>query len=122
LGGVRVSEAGGVAYRTLAGHLSGINNRQIIDKTGLTGIYDVHLRWERDGVATAVDASQQSLAEPHAPSLFDAMEKQLGLRRESGTGRVSRGEIRSKSRPRIDCSPSEYNFIRLSWINTRVTA
>jgi uncharacterized protein (TIGR03435 family) len=88
--GVRMSDADGVAYRTLAGHLSGSTNRVIIDKTGLTGIYDVLLQWERDpSPATPGDAAAQAApAGPHAPSLFDAMEKQLGLRLESGIGQV----------------------------------
>lgn len=88
--GVRMSDPDGIPYRTLAGHLSGINNRVIIDKTGLTGTYDVHLRWERDAPVTApADAlAQPALPENHAPSLFDAMEKQLGLRLELGRGPV----------------------------------
>jgi uncharacterized protein (TIGR03435 family) len=87
--GVRMSDPQGVAYRTLTGHLSGINNRVIIDKTGLTGTYDVHLQWERDPPAGAPAAvAQPAPTEHHAPSLFDAIEKQLGLRLESGTGPV----------------------------------
>jgi uncharacterized protein (TIGR03435 family) len=82
--GVRMSDPEGVAYRTFAGHFSGMNNRVIIDKTGLTGTYNVHLQWERDPSATAPAES----AGPHAPSLFDAMEKQLGLRLEGGRGPV----------------------------------
>lgn len=88
--GVRMSDPDGVAYRTLAGHLSGINNRVIIDKTGLAGTYNVHLQWERDPqpAAAADAAAPATQAGPHAPSLFDAMEKQLGLRLESGRGQV----------------------------------
>ena len=88
--GVRMSDPEGVAYRSLSGHLSGVNNRVIIDKTGLTGTYDVHLQWEREPPATVPgDATAQAAPnEPHAPSLFDAMEKQLGLRLESGKGPV----------------------------------
>jgi len=88
--GVRMSDPEGVAYRSLSGHLSGINNRVIIDKTGLTGTYDVRLQWERDPPATPPgDAiAQPAPALLHAPSLFDAMEKQLGLRLESGRGPV----------------------------------
>jgi uncharacterized protein (TIGR03435 family) len=85
-----MSDPDGVAYRTLAGHLSGVNNRVIIDKTGLTGTYDVYLQWERDPPATAPgDAPAQAAPVVlHAPSLFDAMEKQLGLRLESGRGPI----------------------------------
>ena len=77
-----MSDPEGVAYRSLAGHFSGINNRVIIDKTGLTGAYDVRLQWERDPApaAPAEASAPVTQAAPHAPSLFDAMEQQLGLR------------------------------------------
>ncbi len=45
--GVRMSDPTGVAYRSLSGHLN-VNDRPVIDKTGLTGTFDVHLRWARD--------------------------------------------------------------------------
>jgi uncharacterized protein (TIGR03435 family) len=87
--GVRTSDPDGVAYRSLAGHFSGTNNRVILDKTGLGGTFDVHLRWERDPPANAPgDAAGPAAAGPHAPSLFEAMEQQLGLRVESGKGAV----------------------------------
>jgi uncharacterized protein (TIGR03435 family) len=85
--GVRMSDPDGVAYRTLSGHFSGMNNRVILDRTGLTGTYEVHLQWEREPPAIpAGDTTAQTTL--HAPSLFDAMEKQLGLRLESGRGPV----------------------------------
>ena len=85
-----MSDPEGVAYRTLAGHFSGIYNRVIIDKTELAGTYDVHLRWEREPPANAPgDAPTQAApAGAHAASLFDAMEQQLGLRLESARGPV----------------------------------
>lgn len=73
--GVRLSDIGGVAYRTLVGQLSGIVRRSVIDKTGLQGTYDVHLRWGTDS-----DSS--------GPSIFDALETQLGLKLEPGRGPV----------------------------------
>jgi bla regulator protein blaR1 len=90
--GVRISDPTGVAYRTLVGHLS-INKRPVIDKTGLTGTFDVHLRWARDpepeGFLPPGDtAALAPSAEPGAPSIFDAMEEQLGLKLESGRGPV----------------------------------
>jgi uncharacterized protein (TIGR03435 family) len=99
--GVRMSDPEGVAYRTLAGHFSGTNNRVIIDKTGLAGTYDVHLQWERDPPANAPgDAPAQAApAGPHAASLFDAMEKQLGLRLESGRGPVEYLVVDRAERP-----------------------
>jgi uncharacterized protein (TIGR03435 family) len=48
----------------------------VIDKTGLSGTFDVHLRWAKDGEpgdATITDA----------PSLAVALEEQLGLKLEA---------------------------------------
>lgn len=84
--GVRMSDPAGVAYRTLSGHLT-VERRPVIDKTGLTGTYDVHLRWTRDPEPGAGDAAPQ-LTDPTAPSIFDAMEQQLGLKLEAGKGPV----------------------------------
>ncbi len=79
--GVPMSDPAGVAYRSLSGHLT-VNNRPVIDKTGLTGTFDVHLRWARD------PSTPDAPADPGAPSIFDAMEEQLGLKLEPGRGPV----------------------------------
>ena len=77
--GVPMSDATGVAYRSLAWQLSLGLGRPVIDKTGLTGGYDVHLRWTADRDA-GPDAT--------GPSIFTAMEEQLGLKMEPGRGPV----------------------------------
>jgi uncharacterized protein (TIGR03435 family) len=51
--------------------------RPVIDRTGLTGNYDFKLNWTPDPVATAAPADAES-----APSLFTAIQEQLGLRLE----------------------------------------
>jgi uncharacterized protein (TIGR03435 family) len=45
----------------------------VVDKTGLTGIYDITLRWSPDDIGSS-DAS--------FPSLFTALQEQLGLKLE----------------------------------------
>ncbi len=91
--GVMMSDPTGVAYRSLAWSLSGPLQRPVIDQTGLTGTFDVHLRWARDPApptpgresdAGAPDTSSGTAA----PSIFDAVEKQLGLKLEAGRGPV----------------------------------
>jgi uncharacterized protein (TIGR03435 family) len=79
--GVRMSDPTGIAYRSLSGHLT-VNDRPVIDKTRLTGTFDVHLRWAHD--PNTPDAQ----ADPGAPSIFDALEEQLGLKLEPGRGPV----------------------------------
>ena len=61
--------------RTFAG-LPGME-RIIVDKTGLTGSFDFDLDWTQDPSA---DAS--------GPSLFTALQEQLGLKLESARGPV----------------------------------
>jgi uncharacterized protein (TIGR03435 family) len=59
------------------GSLPEMGDRPIVDKTGLTGQYDFTLRWtpvEPDPGAAATDAG------PQGPSLFSALEQQLGLK------------------------------------------
>jgi uncharacterized protein (TIGR03435 family) len=69
--------------------------RPIIDETGLTGHYDfkIHFEWISRGPATAPSS---------APSVFTAVEEQLGLKLESGTHSFDRIVIDS-----IDREPTE---------------
>jgi uncharacterized protein (TIGR03435 family) len=85
--GVPMSAPAGVAYRSLAGHLT-VNGRPVIDKTGLTGTFDVHLRWARDPDPPAAGAAPSQPLDANAPSIFDAVQEQLGLKLEAGRGPV----------------------------------
>ena len=49
-------------------------NRVIVDRTGLTGNFDIELRWAPDD-GQAID--------PNMPSLFTALQEQLGLKLEA---------------------------------------
>lgn len=62
--------------------LSGVSlDRQVIDKTGLEGLYDFDLLWTPEDVAEAHSGSNdKGLGEPLAPSIFTAIQEQLGLR------------------------------------------
>jgi uncharacterized protein (TIGR03435 family) len=57
----------------------------VIDKTGLTGTFDVTLKWTPDELLNAGAASVDS----EAGSIFTALQEQLGLRLESQKGPVS---------------------------------
>jgi uncharacterized protein (TIGR03435 family) len=71
----------------LAEELSKVVGRDVIDKTGIQGRYDLKLRWTpddragppSDGSASAVDSG---------PSIFTALQEQLGLKLESQKGQV----------------------------------
>ena len=51
------------------------SDRPVLNKTGLTGEYDYKLNWNADISATASDSA--------APSIFTALQEQLGLRLEA---------------------------------------
>src|SRR5436190_6594791 len=55
--------------------------RPIIDRTGLSGMYDVKLEW-------ALSRQAQSADTATGPSLFTAVNEQLGLRLEARKGSV----------------------------------
>ena len=62
----------------------------IIDKTGLTGGYDFHLQWTpADSSPAGPDGnSTSSESDSNKPSLFTALQEQLGLRLELQKGPV----------------------------------
>jgi uncharacterized protein (TIGR03435 family) len=83
----------GVTMAELATSLSkGELQRTVIDKTGLAGTFDVKLRWAMDDIKANLDKSNEPVpaptANPEGPSLFDAIQKQLGLKLESAKGPV----------------------------------
>lgn len=71
----------------LVDHLAGKVGRPVIDKTGLTGEYDFRLEW----------ASEQA-ADSTLPSLFTAIQEQLGLKLESTKGPVAMIVVDSASK------------------------
>jgi uncharacterized protein (TIGR03435 family) len=76
----------------LADALSGIMDRPVVDMTGLTGLYDdVKLEWvpdENQFRDWGVGAFSRLVSDPFGPSLFAALQEQLGLRLESNKGPV----------------------------------
>ena len=58
-------------------------NRTVINKTGLTGKYDLSLKWTPDDQESAENGSDNQ-----APHLFTALQEQLGLKLEPSKGPV----------------------------------
>jgi len=65
--------ASGVTMHRLAQALGGAMAQSVADETGLAGDYDLKLEWVRDDKAGTVEG----------PSVFTAIEEQLGLKLES---------------------------------------
>ena len=79
--GANRMEANGVPLSSLASNLIWSLGRTVIDKTGLPGIYDFTLTYsDADADASASAAS--------GPTIFTALEEQLGLKLESAKGPV----------------------------------
>jgi uncharacterized protein (TIGR03435 family) len=62
--------------------------RNVIDRTGLTGTFDVHLKWTIDPLTVPAAGGAAAPPDPAGPSLFAALQDQLGLRLESAKGPV----------------------------------
>ncbi len=88
-------ESTGTGMSGLVRLLSGQLGRTVVDKTGLTGDYDFKLDWTPDEMASAITkggnpapGDNSSTPDSAGPSLFTALEEQLGLKLEATKGPV----------------------------------
>jgi bla regulator protein blaR1 len=73
----------------LATQLSQTLGRTVVNKTGLTGSYDFTLEWTPDGQPLGPkDGDAPSSVESSGPTIFTALQEQLGLKLESTKGPV----------------------------------
>jgi len=83
-----------IPISNLANNLSGQVHRTVVDKTGLTGKYDIALQWTPDeGSAPmfpggAPPPGAPPPPDPNGPSIFTALQEQLGLRLDATKGPV----------------------------------
>jgi uncharacterized protein (TIGR03435 family) len=77
-----------VTMEMLAASLSRTLDRIVVDRTGLTGVFDVTLEFApQQALAGGPPASDASTPDP-PPSIFTAIQDQLGLKLESAAGPV----------------------------------
>ena len=88
----------------LVSTLSNYLNRQIVDRTNLTGTFDLDLRWTPDDLAVAPGTAPFPVFpfDPNGPSLSTALQEQLGLKFESTRGPVDVLVIDSVEKPSSD--------------------
>lgn len=85
-------KATSVPVRSLTSQLANALGRPVNDKTALTGTYDITLHYRRDeGAAAGGDAD--------APSIFSAVEEQLGLKLVPDKGPVETLVVDGAERP-----------------------
>lgn len=92
--------ATGMSLATLIGQLPSAVGRRVIDRTGLTGVYDIDLHWRPSSFeAGPPEPDASAPLDPGLPSIFTAVQEQLGLKLVSSKGPVSYIVIDSAERP-----------------------
>lgn len=92
-------DAQGVTIEDFSSMLRLVTGRPVIDKTGVDGRFDIHVDFSREG--TELESIRQAVpADPGGPpSIFVAIQEQLGLKLESGRGPVETLVIDHIERP-----------------------
>ena|SRR5215469_5020856 len=92
-----------ISIRRLPPTLSRFLGRNVIDQTGLNGTYDVTLQWTPDDAQLAgylpPGAPKPPLSDTAGPSIFAALQEQLGLKLEATKGPVEVLVIDQVERP-----------------------
>ena len=91
----------------LATTLSTWVNRLVVDKTGLDGGYDIDLQWTPDQMPYGLGGDPPPAAaptpiDPNRPSIFTALQEQLGLKLDPQRGPVDVLVIDHVERPTED--------------------
>jgi uncharacterized protein (TIGR03435 family) len=90
---------GGIDMAILAQDLINMVGRPVIDRTGLTGRYDFTLKWTP---APGIGGPSGPPVDPDAPSIFTAVQEQLGLKLESARGPVEVVVVDRLEKPTVD--------------------
>jgi uncharacterized protein (TIGR03435 family) len=80
----QIMDAYGMSLSEFCKFGKGLFGRPVIDKTGLTGKFDLHLEFD----PTALEAREPgaTIDDTSGPSIFTAMQEQLGLKLEAAKG------------------------------------
>ncbi len=83
-GAARVADAKGMTIGEFSARVfRDTADRPVIDRTGIAGLFDIHLEFSAAAIATAGGADDSA-----APSIFTAVQEQLGLKLSPDTGPV----------------------------------
>jgi uncharacterized protein (TIGR03435 family) len=86
-------QGSGISMAFLSDILSSRLSRTVVDKTGITGEFDIHLTFSPDASTPSLDAAGPRPADGAAaadlgPDIFTAIQEQLGLKLKSAKGSV----------------------------------
>ena len=83
---------GGIPMALLAMSLSSLVNRVVLDRTGLSGDFDVDFKYTPEQLPPeplrGPDGAALPPIDPNGPSIFTALQEELGLKLESQRGPV----------------------------------
>jgi uncharacterized protein (TIGR03435 family) len=82
---------GGASLSQFAQSLANFVGRLVLDKTGLTGGWDLNLTWTPDNLPQRPPGAPEppgGAIDPNGPSIFTAVQEQLGLKLDSQRGPV----------------------------------
>jgi uncharacterized protein (TIGR03435 family) len=79
---------GGLPLLSFVNGLSGQVERVVVDRTGLSGNWDFELTFAAERPAWLPPGEELPAADPTAPSIFTAIQEQLGLRLQAAKGPV----------------------------------
>ena len=94
--------AGGYALPDVARNLAPFTGRMVVDKTGLAGTFDLDLTWTPDQIPQGPLPPGVAPIDPNGPSIFTAVQEQLGLKLDSQRGPVDVLVIDRAERPTAD--------------------
>jgi len=106
--GIRIAPGnmvvGGSTLAQFANSIGMFVGRIVVDKTGLAGNYDFNLTWTPDNMPQRPPGAPEPLIngnpiDPNGPSIFTAVQEQLGLKLDSQKGPVSVLVIDRAERP-----------------------
>jgi len=100
----------GVTLDDFSKQLLAVLDRPVINKTGITGRFDIHVEFSREGTKMAamarmqpVDGGSSDSDSTGPPSIFTALQEQLGLRLEPAKGPVEVFVIDHVEKPSKNC-------------------
>jgi bla regulator protein blaR1 len=110
MSGFGVLSAGGTTLTQLVAVLSNAVGRTVLDQTGLTGAFDVDLKWTPDQLPQRPPGApgdqpitvNGTAIDPNGPSIFTALQEQLGLKLDSTKGPMEVLVIDSVEQPTED--------------------
>lgn len=77
-----------VLASTLSRKYLSLLGRNVVDATGLTGAYDVHLEWAIDPLSAPPGPNTTPASDVTGPSIYTALQEQLGLKLKLAKGPV----------------------------------